>query len=153
MKGDNPPEQDLKDLTKEVEKLKYQMNEIVKLRSEDIQRINKLEFYIKEKRSNPHRDYAALAQELCGLIAQRILKYRDYRRASLSYKEVLLYLKLNYPTEAYRVMMRAEKNYPEWMKYKKRGKKVMLSPTTSFAEHVRATEGLIWKRTSITPAV
>lgn len=145
----NIPEQELEDLKKEVGDLKYAINEIVKYRSEDTQRINKLEFYIKEKRSNPHRDYAALAQELCEFIAQRILKYRDYHHASLDYKMVLLYLKLNYSTEAYRAMKRAEEEYPDWLKYKKRGKRVVLSPTSSFAEYVRETGGLIWGRASI----
>ena len=146
MQGDESLGEEIEKLQKDVASLKYQIEELVRFRLEDKQRINKLEILSSDKKSSGRRDYAALSQELVEFIAKRVLKFRDYQRACLNYNEVLLCLKLDYSTEAYRVMKRAERLYPSWMKYKDNGSKMVLSPTRSFAELVRETEGNIWSK-------
>ena len=139
-------EGEIKNLREDVVALKYQLQELRKFRLADIQRINKLEIFIKDKKSGTRRDYAALSQELVEFIAKRVLKFKIYGRASLTYNDVLLCLKLEHSTEAYRVMKKAATIYPTWVKYKDNGNKILLSPTRSFAELVRETGGNIWSK-------
>jgi len=146
MQGDESLEEEMKKLRDDVVALKHQIEELTKFRLDDRQHINKLEIFINERKSGIRRDYGALSQELVEFIAKRVLKFRDYQRACLNYNEVLLCLKLDYSTEAYRVMKKAARSYPSWMKYKNNGNKIVLSPTRSFAELVRDTEGKIWSK-------
>jgi len=146
MQGDEGLEDEVKKLRDDVAALKYQIEELRTFRRADKQLINKLESFITDKKTGGRRDYAALSQELVEFIAKRILKFARYERASLNYNDVLLCLKLEYSTEAYRVMKKAAVLYPSWVKYKKNDNKQILSPTRSFAELVRETEGDIWSK-------
>jgi len=149
--GDESFEVELKTLRRELESLKRQTRELLVFRLEDRQDINKLQRYITDKKSGARRDHAALSQELVEFIAKRILKFKSYGRASLNYNEVLLCLKLNHSSEAYRVMKKTAALYPDWMKYVDNGSAVKLSPTRSFAELVRETEGCIWSKNVYEP--
>lgn len=145
-------EEEIKKLRNEVASLKYQTEELYKLRLSDRQDINRLQqLFITNKTSATRRDYAALSQELVEFIAKRVLKFKMYGRASLTYNDVLLCLKLEYSTEAYRVMKKAATIYPTWVRYKNNGNKVLLSPTRSFAELVRETDGMIWSKNVYDP--
>lgn len=144
-------EEEIKNLRDDVVALKYQLQELRKFRLADMQRINKLESFINDKKSGTRRDYAALSQELVEFIAKRVLKFKIYGRASLTYNDVLLCLKLEHSTEAYRVMKKAATIYPTWVRYKNNGNKVLLSPTRSFAELVRETGGMIWSKNVYDP--
>jgi len=151
MHGDESLEEEIKNLRDDVVALKYQLQELRKFRLADMQRINKLESFINDKKSGTRRDYAALSQELVEFIAKRVLKFKIYGRASLTYNDVLLCLKLEHSTEAYRVMKKAATIYPTWVRYKNNGNKVLLSPTRSFAELVRETGGMIWSKNVYDP--
>jgi len=138
--------EEIKVLLKEMESLKFQLEELRKFRRDDRQHINKLEVFINEKKSNGRRDYTNLAQELVEYMAKRIPKYRELKRASLTYKEVMLCLHLEHPQEPYRAMQKTAQLYPEWVQYKNNGSKKLLIPTLAFKEYVLSTEGNIWSR-------
>lgn len=151
LEGDESLEEEIKKLRDDIEYLKHQTQELRLFRREDQHVINKLQRYITDKKSGDRRDHAALSQELVEFIAKRILKFKMYKRASLNYNEVLLCLKLNHSSEAYRVMKKTAVLYPSWMIYVDNGSAIKLSPTRSFAELVRETEGNIWSKNVYEP--
>lgn len=113
------------------------------------QRIAKLEGltnYRLRSEGAGRRDFTQLAYELVHAIGGRISARKNHKLAGMTYKEVQLWARFKHPTEAYRLMDEAVRNFPDRVTIVMVGKQKKLVPTHVYADEIKSYGEVVLKR-------